>query len=230
VFGSAVVLCGGGSTRFGSDKRYAILNGVPLWIHALRLANRIAEETVLVVSSISDMKVMGPYLSPQTTVEIDRSSEYGKSPIVGMLTGLAAVSSQGPCIVLPCDTPMVSPQFLLGLLRYSNLIPSDSSYDCVIPTWPNGRVEPLNALYYPNPTLKAIGDLPGFTGVSLRVLLRKLKVLEYALKGTSTERKMYYNINRTEDLSLIKKYTNDSFSFVNVANADNYGDQARQAL
>ncbi len=93
---AAVVLAGGGSRRFGSDKLTAEIAGRPLLDHALDgLAAEIA------------VAIVGPTRSLSRPVTVLREDPPGGGPAAGLITGLVwALSTDAVAIVtLPGDAP-----------------------------------------------------------------------------------------------------------------------------
>ena len=133
----ALVLAGGKSTRFGRDKAVAELRGKPLLAHVTQTAARVAGEVVVAVgreSSVYAYKKLLPY----TRIVKDRSRV--KAPMVGIVAGFQVMQSEYAA-VLSCDTPFVRDDVLRLLFRRA------IHADAAIPKWPNGDIEPLQAVY-----------------------------------------------------------------------------------
>ncbi len=122
-----VVLAGGRSSRFGSDKSEAELAGETL---AHRAAERLASATrrVLVADGGRGLLVEYPSISDGP----------GEGPAAGIL-GAARLSPGASILVLACDLPLV-PESLLQALAQS------AAGDWIVPRWKD-RLEPLCALY-----------------------------------------------------------------------------------
>ena len=93
-----VVLAGGGSRRFGSDKRAARLGGKPLIQWAIERARPQVQE--LLVNANSDLPVWSA---------TDRIADAmpGEGPLAGIVAGLTCAKSRGFSHVasFACDTP-----------------------------------------------------------------------------------------------------------------------------
>ena len=134
---SAIILAGGPSRRFGQDKGLLLLGGKPLSLHVLEAASNVVDEVLVVVSSATQSEV---YKSMGTEARIVTDNRDIQTPLVGALTGFANALGEYS-LLLPCDAPFVSRQvasLLLGLCVNN---------DVVIPQWPNGFLEPLQAAY-----------------------------------------------------------------------------------
>lgn len=67
----------------------------------------------------------------------------GKGPVGGIETALASTAADWN-LVLACDLPAVSPDFLRALLDAAER----SGADALLPAGPSGRLEPLCAVYH----------------------------------------------------------------------------------
>lgn len=144
---SAIILAGGFSKRFGTDKGLIELNGKPLILHVLERVNRVVEEIVVVVSSSAQRQKLEPFLGRNVRLIVDEQKT--QSPLVGASTGFKRVEGEYS-LLLPCDTPFLSSQVASLLLELC------VGRDAVIPRWPNGYIEPLQAAYHTESALKAV--------------------------------------------------------------------------
>jgi len=135
---AVVILAGGLSRRFGEDKCLKKLAGKPLVVHVLDRVSGIADEKLIVVSSEAQKSALSRLLELDATIVIDRYE--GHSPLVGALTGFEAVHTKC-ALLLPCDAAFVSAEIAALLLDLCE------GRSAVIPRWPNGYVEPLQAAY-----------------------------------------------------------------------------------
>jgi aminoglycoside 6-adenylyltransferase len=105
VAATGVLLVGGASERFGSPKAHASFRGETLAERAWRVLGEVCEEVVAVGKADgSDL----PF-----AVLDDGAAEH--APVYGVLAGLRAASHE-TCLVLPVDTPLVTPELLRALL------------------------------------------------------------------------------------------------------------------
>jgi len=136
---SAVVLAGGFSERFGRDKCLIEFTGKPLVAHVLNRISDIVDECVVVVASEAQRRALSSALGSRAELVVDRYE--GQSPLVGALTGFECVRGKYS-LLLPCDTPFVS----AGVAEL--LFDLCAKRSAVIPRWPNGFIEPLQAVYH----------------------------------------------------------------------------------
>ena len=110
---TGIVLAGGRSTRFGTDKLAAIHRGVPLLHHAVsRVWARCARR-----SSWSSRRTRPePSMPPGATTGSSGTSVEGEGPLVGLVSGLEAASTE-LAFVAGGDMPDLSTAVLLEMLR-----------------------------------------------------------------------------------------------------------------
>ena len=97
---------GGASERFGSPKALARFRNETLAERAWRLLNEVCVEVVAVGKEDDALELPFAVLD-------DGSAE--RAPVFGVLAGLRAASYE-TCLVLPVDTPLVTPELLRELL------------------------------------------------------------------------------------------------------------------
>lgn len=127
---SGWVLVGGRSSRMGFDKALVELDGRPL---ALRIAETLAPFCAS-VSLVGD-----PAVYARLGLPVIPDSFPGHGPLAGIEAALRATSADANLIVA-CDMPA------LGRETFEALLSSEAA-DCVIPRYPDGRLEPLCAVY-----------------------------------------------------------------------------------
>jgi molybdopterin-guanine dinucleotide biosynthesis protein A len=102
---TGVLLVGGASTRFGSPKALARLDGETLAERAWRTLGETCDERIAVGKAADGLGL--PF-----TVHDDGSTV--RAPIAGVVAGLVAASND-LCVVLPVDCPLVTPDLLRAL-------------------------------------------------------------------------------------------------------------------
>jgi molybdopterin-guanine dinucleotide biosynthesis protein A len=107
-----VVLAGGRSSRFGSDKLAARYRGQPLLQHAVTRVAEACGSVVLVVAPDADP----PDLLPGLPVTVARDAEAYEGPLAGLAVALPHVPAPWAMVVAG-DMPDLSPPVLLEMLR-----------------------------------------------------------------------------------------------------------------
>ncbi|MCH8030011.1 MAG: molybdenum cofactor guanylyltransferase [Candidatus Dadabacteria bacterium] len=191
---AGVILAGGGSKRFGSDKRYYRLNGKTLIEACCDKINEVCENNYIVADK--DFSDQRSYAHGFTVL---RDLEDGKGPLMGVYTALSHIVEEG-CLVIPVDMPGLS----VSLLKY---IKSQAPlFDLAIPS--GDELFPLPG-YYSKELLPLI--VSSFEGddFSLKALVGRaeesveLKVLRISfekIKKFGAPQKVLFNINMENDV------------------------------
>lgn len=112
---AGLVLAGGRSSRFGSEKAGAMLEGRPLLAWSARALAGVCE--VVAVSARPGSIASGLAESIGLAQVVD-DPLHAQGPLAGLSAGLAWAQGQGfdRLVTLPCDTPLVTAQELSRLL------------------------------------------------------------------------------------------------------------------
>lgn len=163
--------------------------------HVLDVASDIVDEAVIVVSSKRQVEKIAKVSGSKVKIVVD--VEDVQSPLVGALTGFEKVRGEYS-LLLPCDTPLVSKEILLLLLDLCN------GKNAVIPRWPNGYIEPLQAVYRTKPALEAAKNVLGEGKFNMRSMIDSLGRIRYistlVLQQLDPKLKTFFNINTPLDL------------------------------
>ncbi len=192
---SAVIVAGGLSTRFGQDKGLLRLAGKPLIKHVLDAIGNMVEEKIVVSSSADQAENYKRILGSHVKVLVDK--ERLPSPLIGALTGLEEARGEY-VLLLPCDTPLVSREILSLLLELR------AGRYAVIPRWPNGYIEPLQAVYHTSSALEAATNTLRDGEMRMQCMVDKLHGIRYistlVIQQLDPDFKTFFNINSTMDL------------------------------
>ena len=206
---SVVVLAGGASTRFGSSKLEAVLDGRPLLDHVLELARRLSDDVVVAVAPGAHP------LALQAGVRAVEDPDAFGGPLVGIASAHDVVDGQ-IAIVLGGDMPrlgieIVEPM-LLTLVTYPDV-------DAVV-LEQDGATRPLPMVVRTEPARAAARELlAGETGASpadtttdrfrrsLRALLSRLRtrpIPEEHWTALDPARTALADVDRPEDLEVLR--------------------------
>ncbi len=128
---SAIILAGGRSHRFGTDKALIAWRGRPLIEAVLEVVSQIASESIVVTNSPEPLRELTSRLVPDVIP--------GAGSLGGILSGLKAARNDYS-LVVACDMPFLN----LELLQY--MASQVRDYDVLIPRTAEG-IEPLHAIY-----------------------------------------------------------------------------------
>lgn len=191
---TGVIVAGGLSRRFGSDKASASLRGRPLlqWVRdALAPA---VDDIVIVTAAGQALPPMHPAL-PVTVVE-DREPERG--PLGGLATGFA-VADAPVCFAASCDAP------LLRTAVAEHVIGALGGHEAALPEV-GGFRQPLAAAYRREPALAAAEAAlaAGGNGVlDAFAALDALALAEERLARLDPDLRSFRNANTPEELAAI---------------------------
>jgi len=192
---SAVILAGGFSNRFGQDKALMLLAGKPLIKHVLNVLQGIIDEAIIVVSSKVQAGNFAKVTGSNVRIVIDANDM--QSPLIGALTGFENANGKYS-LLLPCDTPLVSRDILLLLHELC------VGKNAVIPRWPNGYIEPLQAVYCTKPAVEAAKKALNAGKSDMRSMVDELRGVRYistlVLRQLDQKLRTFFNVNTPLDL------------------------------
>jgi len=143
---TGIVLAGGRSTRFGSDKASALLLGRPLLQWTVDALACVADEVVVVAANGQNL----PGFTCARPARIVRDLYLERGPLAGIVTGLSA-SANPLCLVLACDMPAARAEVLAALLA------AIEGFDAACPEI-QGDLQPLFAVYRRDSCLPAFRE------------------------------------------------------------------------
>jgi molybdenum cofactor guanylyltransferase len=195
----AFVLIGGRSSRLGSDKAFAELGGMTLAQRAARTSEEAFSDVRVTFVAASDSQ-FGFDAAARLARPVVADLRPGFGAWSGVHTALAYARSEW-VFVLACDYPFVTPRLLTCLASFAK-----SDQHAVAPVQPDGRLQPLCALYRASmigPQMEIAFDA-GRQLPPLRVFIegkniRRVASDEYSDAGDAD--KLFLNINTPEDLA-----------------------------
>ena len=206
---SAIILVGGASSRFGKDKGVLDLANKPLIKHVIDAISTIVDEKIIVTNSKVQAEKYKGIGGPNAHVLVDAYDARGS--LVGAATGFAEAHG-AYSLLLPCDTPFISKDVVFLLFELC----TDKA--AAIPRWPNGYIEPLQAVYCTRLAAEAAKMALNEGKSDLQSMVEKLHSVRYVstlvLQQLDAGLKTFFNINTPSDLkkaeSILKRL--DSYS------------------
>lgn len=189
---TVLVLAGGYSERFGCNKALYEVNGRPLISYVLERAKCLSKNVIISAKlDLIDLARIFPY------AEVVVDSLELKAPIVGLMSSLRKVRTEYVAI-MTCDSPLVNPEVmrtLYGLAR---------GRSGAVPIWPDGKLEPLQAVYNTEELLERVQDCLKRWDLRVRCaieLMRSLILVPIeALRELDPRLESFMNLNFREDL------------------------------
>lgn len=150
---TGVILAGGLSSRFGSNKALADWRGKSLILHMLDILKPHFPHCLIVTKRPMDYKALG------LDVDIVEDVSSSQHPLVGVLSALQHAKGDYS-FICGCDMPFLQDRLVEALCEAA------SGYEAVVPIW-RGRRQPLCGVYSQACLAairrimdKAVGDVP----------------------------------------------------------------------
>ena len=167
----------------------------PLILHIIERISKVVDDILVVVSSAEQKNKFERILGEKAKLVIDK--EDSQSPLVGAITGLESANAEYS-LLLPCDTPFISSQIVQFLLDMC------INRSASIPRWPNGYIEPLQAVYRTESALAAARRALKHGKMNMRSMINDLNGVRYVstmvLQKLEPDLLTFFNINTPQDL------------------------------
>ncbi len=178
---SALILAGGNSSRFGSNKAIAGLNGKPVIAHILSQLEPLFSEIIISARDSEDYTGLG--------LPVCTDILQGFGPLAGIHAGLKAASSEH-VFVTACDMPFISKELICRMKKQIY-----RSKPAAVVSSRGDFIEPFHGFY--SKSLVPVIEETAKTGhCGIFSFLKKIfpAVIE------SSDEYIFYNVNRPEDL------------------------------
>ncbi len=188
---AGVILAGGRSSRFGSNKALALYRNRPLIAHTASVLAGLFSERLLITNTPDEYAFLD---WPMTGDLIP-----GAGPLAGIQAALGRISAPR-AFITACDMPRLDPE----LIRRLCACPGD--WDVVLPA-PEGRREPLHAIYHRR-ILPEIAAALAKGERKVADLLARLKVRELSaaeLELVPDQPHPFINVNFAQDLEALRE-------------------------
>ena len=188
---TGIILAGGRSLRYGKDKAFELIDGIPLIKRVLYVMEELFDEVIIITNEPDKYSFMAQ--------RIYEDLIKGIGPIAGILTGITHMESEAGFFVA-CDMPFLNPD----LIRY--LADIRNGFDIVIPRI-GKDIEPLHAIYTKD-CLPFIKDSIRHKKFSIRSFFSPLSVRyveEDELRRYDPGLTFLINTNEPEDMRRIKR-------------------------
>lgn len=193
---TGIVLAGGKSSRFGSNKALADFNGIPLIERVIGVLKSVFTNLIIITNS--------PLEYSYLKIPLYQDLVKGLGPVGGIYTGLDAIAD-GWAFFCACDMPFIN----RDLVRYITEV--KDGFDAVVPKvdW---KIEPLHALYSKRclPAIKKLiyneeyQTIKSFKDINVRF------IEEDEIRRFDPELKTFLNVNKQDELVSILKIDRQS--------------------
>ncbi len=183
---AGVILAGGKSLRFGQNKAFVAVEGVPLIERVVNVLGSVFHRVVLVTNT--------PDAYRHLRLPMFEDLVKGLGPLGGIFTGLSAIDEEAGFFVA-CDMPFLSP----ALIQYMSRI--RGTFHVVVPRI-RGDIEPLHALY----SRECLPAMRKFIHAGEYQVFRFFQeaavryVEENEIRSLDPDLRSFININRPQDL------------------------------
>ena len=183
---TGVVLAGGKSSRYGNNKAFVEVHGIPLIERALNAMHSIFHRVIIITNTPDKYS----YLNFPMYQDIIK----GLGPLGGIYTGLKMIRDNAGFFVA-CDMPFLNQE----LIRYIVEIKAD--FDVVVPRI-SGKIEALHSLY----AKKCRSRIERLINSEIYQIIRFFPevsvryVNEDEVRRVDPDLRSFFNINRPDEL------------------------------
>ena len=181
---TAIILAGGKSSRMGRDKSLLSANNLPLIGKIVSQLKDHFPEIIIGANDIEKYRFLNLPVIPDL--------EEGKGPLMGIYSTLLR-SKHEINFLVACDIPDINIEYVKELIRQAK------DHQIVIPTWNNGKHEPLFAVYRKS----ILDNVKNLLDSGQRKISLLFKSTDVKYMPLPDEGKWYKNLNTMEDY---KKY------------------------
>ncbi len=163
---TGIVLAGGRSSRFGSDKLLARVEGVPLLTRAVSALGPVCDDVIVVVGPVGPE----PELPGGLVHRVVRDEDRFEGPLAGVAAGLDSALGE-MSVVVAGDMPYLQEEVLREMLRVAS-----RSRAHAVALADAGRVRPVPCVVGTRPAARTARSLLDTGERRLRALLEALGV------------------------------------------------------
>lgn len=140
----AFIQAGGRSSRMGTDKAWLEINGRPMIERVLAAAQPVAASISIVINSTNPNADRYRELAAKWNARLLFDLHDHKGPLGGIHTALKACGENESALILACDMPFLTSEFLSFLWQCHQ---SANQQSITVATDQEGRLQPLAAIY-----------------------------------------------------------------------------------
>lgn len=197
----AVIQAGGRSTRMKTDKAWLMINEQPMIERVLITVQSIAEKTLIIINQNNPRLTDYQDLAKKYHSHLLPDTHDFRGPLGGIETALRNINFADSILVLACDLPFVSSDFLQLLIS----IHQSNEALLTVPTDASGRPQMLCAVYS-RACLDDISRMLEANELKARLLCERVATNFISFKNYSHlpgAEKFLLNLNTPEEYKLI---------------------------
>jgi molybdopterin-guanine dinucleotide biosynthesis protein A len=141
------VQAGGRSSRMGQDKAFLEVEGLTLVERVLVAAQSVVNSLSIIINSNNPNRDAYQKLIDKWNVRLLYDLHDHRGPLGGIHTALVHCAKEEAALILACDLPFLTTQFLLFL---SQIHQNDNHQSITLPVDREGRLQPLAGIYSPS--------------------------------------------------------------------------------
>ncbi|MDP8023797.1 MAG: molybdenum cofactor guanylyltransferase [Nitrososphaeria archaeon] len=189
---SIIILAGGKSSRFGSDKLLYKYKSRSLLEWVANAAVKSGSDDVILV--VKELKEGYREIAERLKLYIAKDKIEDYTPIAGICSGTEIAKNQN-VLVISGDSPLVSPDFFRSINFYLN----EMMYEAAVPLWPDGSVEVIHAGYKKDALLKACKKMINHKDYEVKRILLSLSSV-YFIPVEQIDKNSLIDVDSLEDL------------------------------
>ncbi len=139
----AAIQAGGRSTRMKTDKAWLMIQGQPMIERVIVTAQKVAEKILIVINESNSGILEYQKIAAKYTANILTDAHDFRGPLGGIETVLRQLKTGESALILACDLPFISLEFLQLLIS----IHQSNSNLLTVPLDSSGRPQMLCAIY-----------------------------------------------------------------------------------
>jgi molybdopterin-guanine dinucleotide biosynthesis protein A len=190
-----LVLAGGTSERLSKEKAFFEINGKAMIQHVVGKVSKLSKEIVISCRSSREKLVR---MFPKTKVVVDKDERKGA--LTGLVSSLPEIRS-GYTALITCDCPKIKPEVIELLFENAK------NHGGAVPIWPNGYMEPLQAVYETEKLRKAVNEVWKRGKMRLMEVLNIVPDIVYVstkkLRKIDPKLESFMNVNSPEEIELL---------------------------
>jgi molybdopterin-guanine dinucleotide biosynthesis protein A len=187
-----LILAGGDSKRFGGEKAFFEIEGRPMIQRVVEEVSKLSGE--IVISCRTGLERLA-IMYPEAKIIPDKWDKKGA--LTGIVSALPEVESDYVALVT-CDCPKIKSGVIEMLFK------SARGHDGATPRWPNGYIDPLQAVYRTKKLQVAAQKVWERGKMRLADVLKMLPDVVYVsteeLKKVDPKLESFLNVNLPEDV------------------------------